>query len=132
MLKKLLALISIAMIAMLMLAACGDDDDPTATPADTGTGGNGEAIHVQMLDTMRFDPDTITVAAGQQVTIDLENAGVIPHTFTVDEANADFELDGGERETFTFTAPSDPGEYEIYCAIPGHREAGMVATLVVE
>jgi plastocyanin len=136
MLRRCFALFSVSLIAVLLLAACGDDPTPTpASPAgQTGTPAaqGGDTIHVEMLDTMRYNPDTITVSAGQEVTIDLENVGVIPHTFTVDEAGVDVELAGRERETFTFTAPAEPGEYEIYCDIPGHKQAGMVATLVVE
>ena len=35
-----------------------------------------------------------------------------------------------KQVTVTFT-PTDPGTYEFYCTIPGHREAGMVGSLVV-
>lgn len=28
--------------------------------------------------------------------------------------------------------PAAPGTYEFYCSIPGHREAGMKGTLVVQ
>jgi plastocyanin len=140
MFRKLLALLSLAMVAMLLLAACGDGDDngdattpgaagDTSTPAASPA---GEAIHVQMLDTMRFEPDTITVSAGEEVTIELENAGAIMHNFSITEANVDQDLDGRQSETFTFTAPSEPGEYKIFCDVPGHEQAGMVATLVVE
>lgn len=27
--------------------------------------------------------------------------------------------------------PTKPGSYEFYCAVPGHKEAGMVGTLIV-
>ena len=37
---------------------------------------------------------------------------------------------GDKQVTVTFT-PTDPGTYEFYCTIPGHREAGMVGSLVV-
>lgn len=139
MFRKLLALLALTMVAMLLLAACGDDD-PTATPgsaapATTPAGaGDGDAIRVEMLDTMRFNPDTITVAPGQEVTIDLVNAGAIVHNFTLrgEEDEVSYDLDGRQEDTFTFTAPSDPGEYEIYCDVPGHEQAGMVGTLVVQ
>jgi uncharacterized cupredoxin-like copper-binding protein len=37
---------------------------------------------------------------------------------------------GGSAET-SFTAPEEPGEYEIICHIPGHLQAGMVGKLNV-
>lgn len=36
----------------------------------------------------------------------------------------------GSRNTIEFT-PSEPGEYEFVCTVAGHKEAGMVGTLVV-
>jgi uncharacterized cupredoxin-like copper-binding protein len=27
--------------------------------------------------------------------------------------------------------PSQPGEYEFFCSVPGHKEAGMRGTMVV-
>jgi uncharacterized cupredoxin-like copper-binding protein len=136
--KRLLALLSIVMVVMLVLGACGDDDDDddddsgAATPAATGGGGEGGGTAVAMRDTMEFDPSSLTVTAGEEVSVDLTNEGAIEHNFSVDDADVDQTLNGGESESFTFTAPSDPGEYEIYCNVPGHREAGMVATLIVE
>lgn len=127
---KMAAIIALSTTAMLSLASCGESD-PKSTPVAAGSSGEGDAIHVRMLDTMRFDPDTIGASAGQQLTIDLENAGMLPHTFTIDEADVDVELKARERETITFTVPGQAGEYEIYCAIPGHRAAGMVATLII-
>lgn len=36
----------------------------------------------------------------------------------------------GGSQTIEFT-PSTPGEYEFYCTVAGHKEAGMAGTLVV-
>jgi len=39
---------------------------------------------------------------------------------------------GGETVEVTFTAPTEPGEYEYICSFPGHYAAGMKGFLVVE
>ncbi len=38
--------------------------------------------------------------------------------------------DANESVTGTFQI-DEPGTYEVYCSVPGHREAGMTATLEV-
>ena len=38
---------------------------------------------------------------------------------------------GGETTEVTFTAPSDPGDYEYICSFPGHYAAGMKGFLTV-
>jgi hypothetical protein len=39
--------------------------------------------------------------------------------------------DPGQTVTGTFMI-REPGAYEVYCSVPGHRESGMVATLTVD
>ncbi|HEX5166216.1 MAG TPA: cupredoxin domain-containing protein [Thermomicrobiales bacterium] len=125
--KRWLTLLSVAIVAMLVLAACGsgDDDDDDAAADLSGT-------PVSMKDSMKFEPDTITVKAGSEVEIALSNDGAIKHNFSIDDADVDEDLDGGKSKSISFTAPDSPGEYKIHCAIPGHESAGMVATLIVE
>jgi len=54
------------------------------------------------------------------------------HEMTVDPEDlmVHISAEPDDSATIVFT-PSEPGEYEILCTVPGHREAGMVATLVV-
>lgn len=40
-------------------------------------------------------------------------------------------LGGGEEETISFKAPSEPGSYAYVCTFPGHYMAGMKGTLIV-
>lgn len=39
---------------------------------------------------------------------------------------------GGERDSVTFEAPSEPGEYVYVCTFPGHYAGGMKGILVIK
>lgn len=95
-----------------------------------------------------YQPPNWEVPANAQVTLTLTNDGKVIHTWTLMEAGytvtppytADdnqhvlqaFQVDVDQVQTFTFSAPSEPGTYEIVCAEPGHLEAGMMGTLTVK
>jgi uncharacterized cupredoxin-like copper-binding protein len=142
---------------MLLVAACGDDSDDASGVGDGGgqTSTANRVVTVAAEDTT-FSPDAISVPVGIPVRLELENRDAFEHDLEVVALDADV-IDGGvetgehgsgddhdgdgglvavhaqgqETKHVTFTA-TDPGEYEFYCTIPGHREAGMVGTLTVE
>ena len=47
-----------------------------------------------------------------------------------EEAAVHVHTGSGEEVTVTFT-PTEPGVYEFYCSVPGHREEGMIGALIV-
>ncbi len=77
-----------------------------------------------------FSPATITVAQGTQVMIKLVSNDS-PHTFTIDELYVDQQFTYGKDASVMFTA-SKKGVFRFYCAVPGHKEAGMIGTLIVQ
>lgn len=95
-----------------------------------------------------FDPPRWEAPAGAEVELTLTNDGTVVHDWVLMPSNyeidppadeeerqqalVEFELEAGETETFTFTAPSEPGEYPVICTEPGHLESGMTGTLVIE
>ncbi|MDR7416891.1 MAG: cupredoxin domain-containing protein [Armatimonadota bacterium] len=79
-----------------------------------------------------FEPKEIKVKAGQPVKLLLENKGVIEHDIVIEKLNAKTQpLKPGKSAEVSFT-PKAKGRYLIYCSVPGHKEAGMTGTLVVE
>ncbi|HEX2697667.1 MAG TPA: cupredoxin domain-containing protein [Anaerolineales bacterium] len=109
---------------------------------------NTATINVTFKD-YTYNPNTWTVPAGGQVTINATNNDPVEHEFAImkkgtsvtppfgdkDEGNIFWELDeiaAGTTKTATFTAPTEPGEYEVICGLAGHIEKGMVGTLVVK
>lgn len=135
MLKKTL----VTVMFLFLLSACG-----TAEPMNE--------VFVKMGD-FYFEPAVLTVPVGQPVTVTLANEGAAEHDFVVEKidvssissggdvgghhttgAHTDYDLhvsvEAGGTSVLTFTA-NQPGTYQIFCSVPGHKEAGMVAELIV-
>ncbi len=90
-------------------------------------------IAVTGTDGMRYNPDTISAKAGEPVTIAFKNTGLIAHDFITTDADTNVRLinvGGGRTQNGTFQA-AKPGTYQVVCNQPGHKEAGMVAKIVV-
>lgn len=79
----------------------------------------------------RFSPDTISVSKGDRVIINFSNPDTIPHLIYLPEFNAHIALIPGGAYPLAFIADQS-GTFEYVCSVPGHQEAGMVGTLIVE
>ncbi len=104
---------------------CGDaaPASPPASPA---------AVAVTATE-WRFDPTTVQLRAGQRVVLSVTNAGDHLHTYTVPKLRIDTRaLEPGATRALTLTVPAERGRYDVLCTFPGHEEAGMSGSLVVE
>lgn len=126
---------TVLMLALsLLLAACGSSNKATLNVTATDSG---------------YDSKNYTVPAGAEVTLNMTNNGAVEHEFAIlklgqhvtppfgekDEDKILWELDGvqpGSNKSGTFTAPTEPGDYDVICGVPGHIEMGMIATLTVK
>lgn len=107
-------------------------------------------VKIDMADTMRYLPSTITVKKGETVRFEVKNSGKIMHEIvlgTMQELREHAELmkkhPGMEHEEpyMAHVPPGEterivwqftkPGEFYFGCLIPGHFEAGMVGKLTV-
>ena len=86
------------------------------------------AIDVVSFD-IYFEPSEVTIPANTDVTVNLPNEGVTPHNFSIDALGIDVDIAPGATEQVVINAPA--GEYEYYRNVPGHKQAGMVGTLIV-
>ena len=78
----------------------------------------------------RFDKAELRAKVGETVALRLENSDAERHYFDIDELNVHVSMPSGTPALALFR-PSAPGTYTFYCRVPGHREAGMVGTLIV-
>jgi uncharacterized cupredoxin-like copper-binding protein len=139
MLKKVFFVMALS----LLLVGCGA----------TGTQAAATEINVEATD-FAYSPASITIPAGQPVTLTLNNMGAVEHDFVVEKINVtdvkasntgpamhhqmgempDYDLHffapAEDKAVLNFTA-LEPGTYEIFCSIEGHKEAGMIGKLIV-
>ena len=146
--KKVAALLALA-LASVALVACGSSDDNSTTTTSGGestsgaTSGGAKEESSGGGSTVKFeaDPggdlayttDSATAKAGQ-VTVDFNNPQALTHDVQIEDAQGK-EVGGteliasGEDST---TVDLKPGTYTFFCSVPGHREAGMEGTLTVK
>ena len=105
-------MVGLAVLALLILGACGGGDD-------------GGAVTLTMVDNA-FEPADLTAPSGAEVS--LVNNGAAEHNLTVE--GSDIDVDVAPGETGTATLELDAGEYRTFCSY--HEAQGMEGTLTVE
>jgi plastocyanin len=158
--KRYLSIVSLLAVVVLLVAACGGGSEPTPAPTAAAAGGASaqevlNAITVEMHD-IYFgaennnveNPPVWTVQPGQAVTMNFDNKGALEHSWAVlrpdaempmpyTDADADKllytsgHLAGATQKTDTFTAPTEAGEYIVFCTVAGHYPV-MQGRLVVQ
>jgi plastocyanin len=111
-------------LAAVVLAACGSDEGGDL-PAVAGP--TSPRLEVRATE-MSYEPSEIAVAAGE-VEVVLHNEGSMLHDLRV--ADEPIVVEAGAGESTTQQVTLEAGRYEIFCSVPGHREAGMEGVLEV-
>jgi Uncharacterized copper-binding protein len=134
----------------VLLTACG---------LGAPSGGDTRRIEIEMRD-FAFAPETLTLVAGEKVTIAFKNIGKVEHEFMAGnepaygkgylqdwlagahiESSAEHGMEhpgAGVRvapnttKLFTFVVPNHGGVFEFGCFVVGHYESGMHGRLVVD
>ncbi|MBI5031954.1 MAG: cupredoxin domain-containing protein [Chloroflexi bacterium] len=100
-----------------------------------------------------FQPATIEVSVGQPVKLTLQNKGSVEHDWSIQKipvidvkeiGQSEHNMGGsstkpdlhmsaknGKSAELEFM-PTRAGTYQILCTVAGHKEAGMVGTLIVK
>jgi len=111
--KTLLLTAAAALAATLLAAGCGG----------SGSSGSSDPVattEVTMAKSYRFDPEAISIAAGDTVT--WTNKDNFTHTVKVDGQD-DHEVDRGDSVSITF---AKPGTYQYVCTLHSNDMHGTV------
>jgi uncharacterized cupredoxin-like copper-binding protein len=138
MLKKIISLLA----PILWVSAC------VSQPSQPSN-----ELTVEMTD-FAYTPSSVTIPAGEPVTLTVNNTGKIEHDFVVEqidvtttviedngsnahhahgaEQNFDLHVSAlpGEASVVELTV-AEPGTYKIFCSVEGHEEAGMIGELTI-
>lgn len=111
---------------------------------ETQTPGNGETpppggLAVSMGDNF-FDPEELTVPAGETVTIAITNDGAVIHNMRIAGPDGEYDTDddavsdpdvmrAGQEGTIEFTAPAEAGEIDFRCDF---HPTEMVGKIIVQ
>lgn len=127
----------------LLLAACSGGAAPSSS---------AQEITIEANE-FKFSPATIEVSKDRPVKLTLRNKGTVEHDWaimkipmmgmkesgevghdmsnTADKPELHMSAMTGQTAQVEFT-PTQAGTYQIACTVPGHKEAGMVGTLIVK
>jgi uncharacterized cupredoxin-like copper-binding protein len=140
-----------ALLFAVISGACSGGDangghDAAGHETGTSTATTAAEVTVEVqAQGVRFKPNRIEIPAGKVVVVRLVNADAVEHDLQVDGLEVEV-LSGGvpghsANTLAVHTAAHgsaeitvhalETGIYDIYCTVTGHKEAGMVGTLVV-
>jgi uncharacterized cupredoxin-like copper-binding protein len=113
------AVMSLAVVMTIAALVASDDDSSSAAST-------GDSV---MVSEQEFTIDPATVGVGGSLHV--MNDGSVVHNLAVEDTDlATSDLAVGDSETLDLSGLA-AGSYTMFCTIPGHRDAGMEATLEV-
>jgi plastocyanin len=115
--------VAVSVFALLMVGV-------VAVRGDSGGGSGGSDAAsppvAVALSEFAISPATITVPTGGSLQV--ANNGTMVHDLVITDTSVrTAELAAGESEVLDLSS-LEPGTYEVFCSIPGHKDSGMVGT----
>jgi uncharacterized cupredoxin-like copper-binding protein len=137
---RVAALLVVA-FAALGLAGCGSSSsasDETTSPANTSTAPHAPAPGSEVIQlkadsggALKFDRDDAKTLSGK-VQLTLANPSSLKHNIAIKGNGIDKKGPiVGKGGVSIVNVQLKPGDYEFYCSVDGHEQAGMKGTLHV-
>ena len=129
-----------AVTAALALAACGEDRDEESASETTSTGEEaaaepqGPAVATVNLTESEFSiaPGSLQVTKSGVIEFDVQNKGSVTHALEVEGGDVEEETeDIPAGQSASLKVELEPGSYELYCPIDGHKDKGVAGDLNV-
>jgi len=129
---------SIVMFAAMLTAVAVFGRESEAKGAEKTASAQGSPATVKTIHVIetefKIQLPALQQLKGGKYTFIVKNAGKIQHDFVISGGHA-----AGQTKTpliapgksATITASLQTGNYTLYCSVPGHKQAGMVAQLAI-
>jgi len=135
--RRMSGIVAILVGTVFAAAGCGGDDEGSAatsprpaTSAATGGAPTGTVINVDERD-FTIEISTMELTAGTYTFV-ATNSGQTTHALEIEGQGLEEEtadLAPGDSAELTITL--EPGEYELYCPVDGHKDRGMELDITV-
>jgi plastocyanin len=149
------SLVPMLLACLVLAGGCGNSDDDD--DGGNGSSGGGGTAYGSKKDDSKSKKDKATASSGAgqlkltadpggapkfdktslstkpgKTTIVLDNPSSVPHAIEVEGKGVEEEGETVEKGGVSkVTVDLKPGEYEYYCPVDGHKQAGMEGTLKV-
>lgn len=126
----------VSVIAVSKVVAQGSGPTGNATPGASPSASPSASPVANTSPTVQagelfFKPTSLTIPANTDVTITLDNVGVLSHDMSIEGTDFAASLTNpGTKSTFKVNLPA--GTYEFICTVEGHADAGMVGHITAK
>ena len=113
--------VALSMLILMSLAGCA----PAQSSAATATSApQANTVDVTLIDGTVQMPASLPAGP---TTLNVTNNGTAEHGLEVEGQGVEAALQSNLQPgtSGTFAVDLQPGSYEFYCPVPGHRESGM-------
>jgi uncharacterized cupredoxin-like copper-binding protein len=152
--RRKLGLVTMLAVCAVVALGCGNSDDDDGG-GDSGGGGSSSGygsngakkekekaggasggsqlkLSADPGGALKFDKTSLSTKPGK-VTVVLDNPSDVPHAIEVEGKGVEEEgKTVGKGGVSKVTVDVKPGDYEYYCPVDGHKQAGMEGTLTVK
>jgi uncharacterized cupredoxin-like copper-binding protein len=123
-------------LTAVVWAAVGGAVATSFVAAAVGSAGGGVAeapttTGVVTAENTKFVETSMEMKNGEVLGLFVINKDGFAHSFTIDALNINVQLPANST-TAVAIKPTAAGSLEFYCAVPGHKQAGMVGSISVK
>lgn len=120
---------AIALVAMVFLGVTALIGVMRGTSAVAAPAPAEQQLALELAE-FSIEPAPLSAVSGAPIRLLGTNVGSTDHDITMDGIGTTGAFSSGEEAALD-AGELEPGDYVVYCSIPGHRDSGMETTLTV-